>query len=160
MAAVKDIPFNYLTKFLQDWGSAVVSLYKERLNNRDYQIARTIEMRIEHEDYSHTIIISLEDYWKWIEHGRKPGKFPPPPKIEKWIRDKSIQPRQPNITTKQLTYLIGRKIAKEGIKPKNLFAESVKEAGNFQRGAKEAIQRDVTAFLEKEATLRTTKNIM
>lgn len=50
----------------------------------------------------------------YVNDGRKPGgKFPPQKAIEDWINVKKIQPT--GITTKQLTFLIQRSIAKNGI---------------------------------------------
>lgn len=68
------------------------------------------------------ISISLNDYWKFIEYGRKAGKFPPPDVIKKWISVKPVLPRPLKNgklpTENQLAYLIGRKISKNGIKAK------------------------------------------
>lgn len=72
--------------------------------------------------------ISLADYWKYVEYGRKPGKFPPPNKILDWIKIKPILPRPINgikPTEKQLAFLIGRKISKYGIKAGNQFSEAL-----------------------------------
>lgn len=57
------------------------------------------------------------DYTYYMINGRKAGgKFPPVGKIRQWIKDKGITPTG-NITINQLTYLISRKIAVEGITP-------------------------------------------
>ena len=68
------------------------------------------------------ISISLNDYWKYIEYGRKAGKYPPPDAIKKWISVKPVLPRPLSggklPTANQLAYLIGRKISKNGIKAK------------------------------------------
>lgn len=68
-----------------------------------------------------TISIQLEDYWRFIEYGRKAGKFPPPSAIKKWISVKPVLPKPlPSgklPTANQLSYLIARKISKQGTKP-------------------------------------------
>lgn len=78
--------------------------------------------------------ISLPDYWKWVEKGRKPGgKFPPPDKIRKWVDDKPILPREVNGITpskEQLSFLIGRKIHEKGIKPGNQLSNSIDNVYN------------------------------
>lgn len=74
-----------------------------------------------------TIDFVLQDYWKYLEYGTKPH-FPPINKIEEWIRVKPVVPyamdgRVP--TTKQLAYLIGRKISEVGTKPTHLLEETL-----------------------------------
>lgn len=63
------------------------------------------------------ITFELADYWKYVEYGRGPGKQPPIEAIEEWIRVKPIIPTaQSNKIpdTRQLAYLIARKIGREG----------------------------------------------
>lgn len=73
--------------------------------------------------------ISLAGYWKYVEYGRRPGKFPPPQALLSWIKMKPIIPRPINglkaPSENQLSFLIGRKIAKEGIKAGNQFNEAL-----------------------------------
>ena len=67
------------------------------------------------------IIFNIESYWKYVEYGRKRGSFPPISAIEEWIRIKPIVPNPINNkipTTKQLAYMISRKIERDGIEGK------------------------------------------
>ena len=60
----------------------------------------------------------MEDYWYFVDEGRKPGRFPPVNKIRQWILDKPVawNPVNGRIPTlEQKTYLIGRSIAEKGI---------------------------------------------
>ena len=74
--------------------------------------------------------ISIADYWKYVEYGRRPGKFPPVDKILNWIKIKPVLPRPINgakpPTEPQLAFLISRKIAREGIQPGNQFSEALR----------------------------------
>lgn len=68
------------------------------------------------------IFFNLQEYWKWVEEGRSPGKQPPPNAIERWIEVKHVVPNPVNNripSTKQLVYLIGRKIGREGYEGKH-----------------------------------------
>lgn len=70
----------------------------------------------------------LPDYWIYAEEGRRPGKFPPPSAILKWIQFKRLVPKSYNgkvPTTSQLVYLISRKIAEKGTKGKHLLQETI-----------------------------------
>lgn len=76
---------------------------------------------------SFTVDFVLQDYWKYLEYGTKPH-FPPMNKIEEWIRVKPVVPyaidgRVP--TTKQLAYLISRKISEVGTQPTHLLEETL-----------------------------------
>lgn len=71
--------------------------------------------------------IKARDYWKYVENGRRPGKFPPIDKIEKWIKVKPVKPIAVNgrtPSTRQLAFLIARSIATNGIKPGKQFHEA------------------------------------
>lgn len=59
------------------------------------------------------------DYFKYLVKGRGPGKFPPPDKMLEAVRRNpqmldDARAIYENITEKNLAFLIGRKIAREG----------------------------------------------
>lgn len=81
--------------------------------------------------------LTLLDYWKAIENGRKPGgKYPPVSAVLAWVQAKQIMP-QPYILKKtgkqiipkqrQLAFLISRKIALKGTPPRPYLQQSVDE---------------------------------
>ena len=76
------------------------------------------------------VSLNLPDEWKYVEYGRKPGKFPPINAIRQWIRVKPILPRPYKgkvPTENQLAYLIGRKIAKDGIPTGNYLSNTIRD---------------------------------
>lgn len=96
--------------------------------------------------------ISLASYWKYVEYGRKPGKFPPPNDILKWVKIKPVLPRPLNgikPTEKQLAFLISRKIANNGIKPGNQFSEALDIAWKkYENDISKAISQDLAAEID------------
>lgn len=59
------------------------------------------------------------DYFKYLVTGRGPGKAPPPDKMTAWVEaNPDVLARMKQVfkylTSKQLGFLIGRKIAREG----------------------------------------------
>lgn len=103
------------------------------------------------EDY-YSVKISLADYWQYVNNGRKPGKFPPPPAIRNWIEVKPVNPYPlPNGKTpsvQQLTFLISRKIANEGIEPTNFFDEAKEQTiRDFEQRIDLAIAEDVSNYI-------------
>ena len=71
----------------------------------------------------------LPDYFPFAENGRRPGKFPPPNAILKWVQFKRLVPRPGRDgkvpSTNQLVYLISRKIATKGTEGKHLFEKTL-----------------------------------
>lgn len=57
----------------------------------------------------------LPDYWVYAEEGRRPGKFPPPDAILKWIQFKRLVPRPYTVVpdTKQTVFIIANAIKKK-----------------------------------------------
>lgn len=133
--------FTRLMEALDDYGQEVKRLYQARLisdgkkatgnliNNINVLIANTA-MGLEYE-----VFLQLEDYWKYVEKGRRAGKFPPVDKILEWIRVKPIVPRPMANgklpTENQLAFLIGRKIARDGIPAGNQLMDTVEAVNAY-----------------------------
>lgn len=115
-------------------------------------LLKSVKYQLEYDDRSISLELSLEEYWKYIEYGRKPGKYPPPDKILEWVRIKPIVPDERNgrlPTEKQLTFLISRKIAEEGIEPGNQLRDALRERRReFEDMIEEAITKDITQSLD------------
>lgn len=119
---------------LAEYAVAVRNAYQDRLIRGNKiatgDLVNTAEVQIVTEGGSILVQLSLEDYWKYVEHGRPPGgKFPPRQVIIGWIQAKPILPRPDSRgklpTIQSLAYLIGRKIATEGISATNALAAAV-----------------------------------
>jgi len=96
--------------------------------------------------------ISLASYWKYVEYGRRPGKFPPPDSILDWVKIKPVIPRPNNnipTSQNQLAFLIGRKIAREGIKPGNQFNEALEITWKkWENNISSAISTDINEIIQ------------
>lgn len=169
------IKWTHLAKVLDNFGKELVEVYINNLDQRSihatHKLAESVRYEIVAGERSMAVDISLAEYWKYIEYGRKAGKFPPLQSIEEWIKVKGIQRmtrtqasvkrwtqhrgrirrndgRIPSI--KSLAYLIGRKIAEEGIQPRPVLATSIDEV--YKRFA-EAIDEAVTADIKAEVDI-------
>lgn len=97
------------------------------------------------------VLFNLQDYYIFVENGRKSGKFPPIDKIAEWIQVKPIIPhadskgRIPSV--KQLAFLISRKIANEGTQPQHVLAHALENANQIVDAMvnriSELIQKDI-----------------
>lgn len=97
--------------------------------------------------------IKLADYWKYVEYGRKPGKFPPIDKILGWVKAKPVLPRPMNglrePSEKQIAFLIARKIARDGIKPGNQYEEALDYTWRqWEQKINDAIDKDLQEAID------------
>ena len=151
--------FKHTMKALNDFGQKIVDNYRAELeacNYQDGQLYRTLSYSVKMNSSSWLISISLEEYWKYIEYGRRPGKMPPLDVIEKWINVRQILPRPLTLksgksvvpTIPQLSFLIARKIGRDGIQPRPFFKQSFEEAKReYLAKIEEAIIQDIKESL-------------
>ena len=150
------VRWSNLQKVLGEYGEALRNEYQDNLI-RDNKIAsgkllNSVEYEVQFDERAIWLQFRLEDYYKWVENGRGPGKFPPPDKILEWIRIKPVIPdnRTGKLPTEQqLSFLIGRKIAEEGIKPGNQLHKAIEtEYENWEERIDEAIALDVEEAID------------
>ena len=151
--------FRHTMKALNDFGKVIIDNYKsqleaEQMNNGE--LYRTISYSVSTGNSGWVISVSLADYWKYIEYGRRPGKMPPVSAIENWINVKQIIPHSMTLksgktvipTIPQLSFLIARSIGRRGIAPKPLFQKSFEAAKQqFMQVIKDAITQDIKESL-------------
>lgn len=152
MANEELIRFPNLERVLNEYGQALQDEYKLRLlkdgKTASYNLVDTVRYIYSTNGRKYEISLNLASYWRYVEYGRKPGKYPPPDKILEWVRIKPLLPRPMKNgklpTEKQLAFLIGRKIAEEGIDAGNQLQDSV-EAINHTYMLKiyDAIDKDI-----------------
>lgn len=153
-----DLKWTNLERVLNEFADRFIELARGYLQsnntNASGELSQSLEKIIEIGEDSYSVKISLADYWYYVEHGRGPGKFPPPPAIRNWIEVKPITPT-PGIdgrtpTVEQLTFLIGRKIAQEGTEPQPFFEPAKEEAiRQFSNAIDDAIEQDVSDWLDE-----------
>jgi len=121
-----------LTNILNAYGNEVIDTYRRKLAeqniNASGRLGNSLSCFVKTEDGIYELYLSLEDYWKYVEYGREPGSFPNIDAIRRWIQIKPVIPYTYNgklPTTEQLTFLISRKIANEGIPPKNILGDTL-----------------------------------
>lgn len=139
-------------KVLHEFGKSFVEYYQSLLLGDDKiatgDLFDSVKYIIEKENTSIEVCISLLEYWKYIERGRRSGTWPPIKKIEDWIIVKKINPYPYNgkiPTIKQLTYLISRKIYERGIEPNPLFKKTTDNMVElFKDELENAVTKDVT----------------
>lgn len=121
---------------------------RAKLNERNLDVV--VSWKIE--GGSIQVIIDGPEALQYIENGRGPGKFPPPAAIEDWIVRKNILPREQNghlPTIKQLSFLIGRKIAEQGVEGKHYISETTEEIYiYYKERIVECIDFDICTYIK------------
>lgn len=157
--------FENTAKTIQDYAERFIELYRVRLEDFGYtdgKLYKTLDYSISNEGIDWVVTIHLEDYWKYIEDGRRPGaKMPPVEAIKKWIEYKKILPRPIQLksgktvipSTQQLAFVIARSIGKNGIEARPIARETVDQLNNeFVSILKSSIQRDIHQYLENQSS--------
>ena len=148
--------FKHTMKALNDFGNFIITNYKSQLEAEQMtngELYKKISYSVSTVSSGWVISVSLADYWKYIENGRRAGaKMPPLDVIEKWIDVKQIDPHPMTLksgktvipTPPQLPFLIARSIGRRGIAPKPLFKNSFEAAKKqFIQVIKDAITQDI-----------------
>lgn len=154
------IDFKHTLEVLDKFGNKLITEYRKELeadNISNGELYKTIDYTVSSKGGEWVVSVSLADYWKYLEYGRKPGKFPPISAIENWIKVKRILPHSITLksgktvlpTIPQLSFLIARKIARDGTKPRNYFKTAFEEVkAEFLEKIKSAIEQDIKESLE------------
>ena len=121
-----------IERVLYALGDQIIDTYRRKLfdgrTNASGLLGNSLSCIVQMEDGIYDLYISLQDYWKYVEYGRQPGKFPPVDAIKQWIQVKPIIPdaRTGKIPTiDELTFLISRSIARNGIPAKNYLGSTI-----------------------------------
>ena len=141
-----------LLHILQQYGNLIIDSYRRKLNeggsNATGLLGNSLTTQVNAEDGIYEVTLQIQDYWKYLEYGRLPGTFPNIDAIRKWIQVKPVIPTiQSNgkiPTLEQLTFLISRKIARDGIEPRYYLNNTLDEIDLTP------LEEGITRSLEKQ----------
>ena len=133
----------------------IADIYRKKMDAADYNKQGELynfKWTTEWKDNLFEVNFDLPLYFHFAENGRRPGKFPPPDAILKWVQFKRLVPRPGRDgkvpSTNQLVYLISRKIATKGTEGKHLFEKTLDDT-NLDNLANKLVELITTEF-EKE----------
>ena len=140
-------------KDIRDICTQICDIYRNKMDQAGYDKNRELYNFKEIVEYKGNLFeLSVPDYFPFSEYGRRPGKFPPPDVILKWVQFKRIVPRPGRDgkvpSTNQLVYLISRKIATKGTEGKHLFEKTLDDP-NLDNLADKLVEL-ITAEFEKK----------
>ncbi len=133
-------------KVLDDYGRTVVAEMKTRLRNAGKVASETLydslDYQIVEDDLGIGISFLAEDYYIYVDKGRRPGKQPPLASIRQWCTIKGIDPKA--------AFPIARAIGIRGIKPTNFFTiPTTRRAAKFLENLELAYAKDVEEEISK-----------
>lgn len=133
----------------------IADIYRKKMDAAGYNKQGELynfKWTTEWKDNLFEVYFDLPSYFPFAENGRRPGKFPPPDAILKWVQFKRLVPRPGRDgkvpSTNQLVYLISRKIATKGTEGKHLFEKTLDDQ-NLDNLADNLVEL-ITAEFEKE----------
>lgn len=135
----------------------LVELYKSQLYQGDHNASGKLsnfQTDIQFDGSRYRVYFLLEPYWRYLEYGRKPGKFPPPDAIREWVYIKQLIPsaskEAPKV--KQVAYLISKKIAKSGTPANKPLQKALSspEASNIITQIKNTIIKNIKDEINDE----------
>lgn len=146
------LTFENLHKVFERYGARLVEIYQyllsQRGKNASHTLSDSVSYIVRSEGTTISVSLRMEEYWRYVEYGRKPGKMPPPSAILKWIEAKPIIPKPNDAgripSPKSLAFLIARKIGREGIKPTPILQATVEDVtAEFRNEIQAALQADI-----------------
>jgi len=133
-----------IIRIIQNWGNELIAQMQNRLRsnktNASSSLSQSVEPNIKSREGGYNLTILMNDYWLYVENGRKAGKMPPIKNIYEWIQNKApLQAKiadSPNkiAATKSLAYVIARKISKKGTKAQPFISPSLNQVTTQELG--------------------------
>ena len=150
---------------LEDYKKEFEALYKSKLEERraSGRLIKSIKTKYEVNGSVYEVSVDLENWWYWLEHGRKPtskGKHCPIEPIISWVKAKGIVPREVNgklPTETQLAYAIRHKIDNEGYTGGQYMQQTLDEInGKYTKLLQEALTKCVDSYVIKQFNILPT----
>jgi hypothetical protein len=131
-----------VNRIIQNWGNELIKQLQNNLlknkSNASSSLSQSITPEITQPATGYNLSIMMQDYWFYVENGRKPtqggGNGELYKNIYEWIQNKrdlqvNVISKSPDriAATKSLAYVITRKIHREGTKAKPFASPALKQ---------------------------------
>lgn len=138
-----------LNQTLQYLLDQFIELYRAELTKNDAISTGKLYNSLKSQIIDDSGYIILQDYWKFLEYGRSPGKLPNITAITNWIKQKPVNSYNGKLpTTEQLAYMISKSIADKGIQSKPMLSNALQALDvNL---LEDAVTKDISNTLDKQ----------
>lgn len=130
-----------LRMFGDDYIKILTALLRKKDKKASGALINSLSSKIQQTAKDIVIVIESNDYLKYVDEGRKPGKYPPLNAISKWMALKNIP--------KEALFPIAKSIYKFGIKPTNVIQQTTKEFETSPTLTKK-YEENIASFIEEE----------
>ena len=153
-------------RVLNNYGTLFAQTYRDNNSAAGYDPAselNNITYNVESSVGTFSLVFHLPDYWRYAEHGRGPGKMPPPGSLMKWLEWKRILPHPVQLPSgktyipsmESLEFVIRRSIGKHGTQGNHTWELTENELKDrLIRDVKEALTQDITAYFNQSKKSR------
>lgn len=132
-----------IKEILDRYGEKVVSALNDNLefkkNIASGDLAKSIRFKVFSVSDVHTFELFIDDYYKWVDKGRKSGKRPPIAPILKWLSYKQLsgvvnsKKAKAGVVKgnalKSMAYAVATNIGKHGTKGSHFYSDVFKSGG-------------------------------
>ena len=163
------LTFTNLQQVLEEYAEKAEEIYKYQIalggHNASRNLVDSIRTHVVIDDRGFEVTMDLAYYWKYLEGGSKgmesspdgavyPAHFPPPRVLEQWINVKPVIPRPMADgripSPRQLSWMIARKIQREGIEPYPAVQTTIEELNRMYEGKFAiALQKDTADYIAR-----------
>jgi hypothetical protein len=111
-------------------------------------------IKVSFDDNNNEITVAMLDYWRYVNDGRRPGKYVPLKPLMQWIRNKGWN-RDPKgrfkkFNVKSAAFGVSTNIMKFGIQPTYFYDKAFEIfEKKFQDEAVQALGIDITTFFQR-----------
>lgn len=130
-----DVLLKYRASIIESLRQNLIQLDKDQPG----KLLQSIDIKITKNSSSLVFTLRMEDYWKYVDEGRRKGaRMPPINALLEFIKVRGIKPNAKIIkgkkkqvnrdkALKQVAFAIGKTISKKGIKPTYFFSDVINE---------------------------------
>lgn len=146
-----EIEWKRTTEVLERYAEVFIEEARAKLRTNDSLASQNLYNNmtplIEIDDEELRVSLYLEDYWIYLENGRKAGKLPPFPKIRDWVEIKNIDFGKGYDSA---AWAITKSIGENGTKP-HPFLQPTKDSVNvqFENELVYAVQEDIASYIDE-----------
>lgn len=143
--ALNELGVDFIKELTKQLLAADKKATGQLINSLDYKVVEVLDNLL--------LNILADDYLKFVDEGRKPGKMPPPNKFFRWIDARGIKFKNKKdkfISKESTAFLIARSIGRNGIKPTNVIRKTIDSVySNKIQLLEKAAAKDIEALIEK-----------